>query len=70
MLFRSGIGAGTELEINALLRRNEFRPLCRLALLSLMDEDYNRKEGVLSLTNTLDLVFQNEYIISRMYSYV
>jgi len=42
----------------------------RLALLSLMDEDYNREEGVLDLTNVFDLVFQNEYILSRMVEYV
>ena len=56
--------------IKALLKCNETRPVRRLALLSLMDEDYNREEGVLSRTNAIDLVFQNEYIISRMYSYV
>ena len=54
----------------ALLKRNKTRRVRRLALLSLMDEDYSREEGVLSRTNGIDLVFQNEYIISRMHSYV
>ena len=56
--------------LNCLLRRNNTRLLRRVALLSLIDEDYNREKGVLDLTNVFDLVFQNEYMISRMYSYV
>mgnify|MGYP003386190469 CR=1 FL=1 len=66
----SGIRDAAFVPIKALLKRNQTRSVRRLALLSLMDEDYNREEGVLSRTNAIDLVFQNEYIISRMYSYV
>jgi len=69
-LRHNSIGNAGEISINALLKRNITRPVRRLALLSLMDEDYNREEGVLRLTNVLDLVFQSEYIISRMYDYV
>lgn len=43
---------------------------CRLSLLSLMDEDYNREEGVLDLCNAVDLVFQNEYLVSFLVQYV
>jgi len=41
-----------------------------LSLLSLMDEDYGREEGVLDRNCAIDLVFQNEYIVSRMCAYV
>ena len=41
-----------------------------LALLSMMDEDYNREEGVLNRENYMDMVIQNQYIISRMFSYL
>ena len=44
--------------------------LSRLALLSMMDEDYNRDEGVLDQENCMDMVIQNQYIISIMSQYL
>jgi hypothetical protein len=46
------------------------RQLRRLALLSLMDEDYAREEGELDRCCPVDLVFQSEAIVSRMAQYV
>ena len=43
--------------------------MSRLSLLSMMDEDYNRDEGVLNQENYMDMVIQNEYIIFRMSQY-
>jgi len=44
--------------------------LRRLGLLSLMDEDYHRAEGVLDRTSPIDLVLQSEIIVSIIYQFV
>ena len=44
--------------------------LSRLSLLSMMDEDYYRDEGILNMENDVDMVIQSEYIISIMSQYV
>jgi Ran GTPase-activating protein (RanGAP) involved in mRNA processing and transport len=56
--------------IDILLDDNKARPERRLALLSLMDEDYLREEGVLDLSFPVNLVFQNEYLVSRLYAFL
>ena len=61
------------------IARNEFKKdkqayvdskMSRLGLLSLMDEDYFREEGVLNRDNCMDLVFQSEYLVSLMSAYL
>lgn len=47
-----------------------YRKCCRFALLSLMDEDYSREEGVLNRSNAVDMVFQSELIASIMIKYL
>jgi Ran GTPase-activating protein (RanGAP) involved in mRNA processing and transport len=56
--------------IDILLDDNKARPKRRLALLSLMDEDYLREEGVLDLSFPVNLVFQNEYLVSRLHAFL
>jgi hypothetical protein len=46
------------------------RGITRLSLVSLMHEDYHRAEGAIDRTTPVDLVFQNEYMVSRMLSFV
>ena len=46
------------------------RATARLCLLTILDEDYHRCEDELDLSKAIDLVFQNEFIISRMIQYL
>ena len=44
--------------------------MSRVSLLSMMDEDYHRVEGVLDHDDAMDMVLQSEYIISLMSAYL
>ena len=39
-------------------------------MLSMMDEDYFREDGILNRRNPIDIVFQSEYIMERISNYV
>ena len=42
----------------------------RLSILSMMDEDYDREEGILNRRKAINIIFQCEYIIERISNYL
>ena len=72
MSIRSKYLYGDELLSNSFtLEKEQYvsKQITRICLMGLMDEDYNRAVGVLDRSNPIDLVCQNEYIISLSLKY-